>query len=89
MFPGKEIVQPTVVDPISFLSWKDEAFNIWTERWGNLYEVGSQSRKLIEHITNTYLLVNLVDNDYPKENCIWSILDDMFTMKVAIDFELV
>lgn len=22
VFPGKEIVQPTVVDPISFLSWK-------------------------------------------------------------------
>ena len=22
VFPGKEIVQPTVVDPISFMSWK-------------------------------------------------------------------
>ncbi len=22
VFPGKEIIQPTVVDPISFLSWK-------------------------------------------------------------------
>jgi methylenetetrahydrofolate reductase (NADPH) len=22
VFPGKEIVQPTVVDPISFVSWK-------------------------------------------------------------------
>lgn len=22
VFPGKEIVQPTVVDPISFISWK-------------------------------------------------------------------
>lgn len=22
VFPGKEIIQPTVVDPISFVSWK-------------------------------------------------------------------
>ncbi|KEZ41148.1 Methylenetetrahydrofolate reductase 2 [Scedosporium apiospermum] len=26
VFPGKEIVQPTIVESISFLAWKDEAF---------------------------------------------------------------
>ena len=61
--------------------FKDEAFSIWTERWGSLYEPESESRKIIEKIANTYLLVNLVDNDFPKENCIWSLLNEMFDMK--------
>jgi methylenetetrahydrofolate reductase (NADPH) len=27
VFPGMEIIQPTVVDPISFLSWKVNRFH--------------------------------------------------------------
>ncbi|CAF0845192.1 unnamed protein product [Brachionus calyciflorus] len=82
VFPGKEIIQPTVVDPISFVSWKDEAFNIWTDLWGRLYEPNSKSRQLLEHVSNAYLLVNIVDNDFQKENCIWSILNEMLEMKI-------
>ncbi|RNA39112.1 methylenetetrahydrofolate reductase isoform X2 [Brachionus plicatilis] len=81
VFPGKEIVQPTVVDPISFMSWKDESFNIWTDYWGKLYEPNSTSRELLEQISNTYLLVNIVDNEFQKENCIWSILNEMLELK--------
>lgn len=81
VFPGKEVVQPTVVDPISFLSWKDEAFSLWNERWGVLYEPESESRKIIENIQNNYILVNLVDNDYPRETCLWSVLDSLFELK--------
>jgi hypothetical protein len=29
VFPGREIIQPTVVDPMSFRVWKDEAFELW------------------------------------------------------------
>ncbi|CAI8053880.1 Methylenetetrahydrofolate reductase [Geodia barretti] len=29
VFPGMEIIQPTVVDPVSFHIWKDEAFMLW------------------------------------------------------------
>ena len=29
VFPGREVLQPTVVDPISFRVWKDEAFRQW------------------------------------------------------------
>ncbi len=29
VFPGREVIQPTVVDPVSFRSWKDEAFALW------------------------------------------------------------
>ena len=37
VFPGREIVQPTVVDPHSFRAWKDEAFSLWTKRWASAY----------------------------------------------------
>jgi len=39
---------------------------------------GSESRKIIEHIHDTYYLINLVDNDFPKESCLWEILEMMF-----------
>jgi methylenetetrahydrofolate reductase (NADPH) len=55
------------------------------ERWGSLYEPESQSRKLIENVANTYLLVNLVDNDFPKETCIWSLLSEMLQEKEKED----
>lgn len=78
VFPGQEIVQPTVVDPISFKVWKDEAFGLWQEQWGKLYPSESPSRAIIDHICNTYFLVNLVDNQFPKENCLWDVLAAMF-----------
>jgi hypothetical protein len=45
---GQEIVQPTIVDPASFLVWKDEAFALWLSEWGSLYEQGSPSRALLQ-----------------------------------------
>jgi methylenetetrahydrofolate reductase (NADPH) len=77
VFPGREIIQPTVVDPESFLVWKDEAFALWTEQWAKLYPEGSTSRSIIEGISDSYYLVNLVDNDYPKDTILWQILDEM------------
>ena len=68
---------PTV-DPVSFRAWSEEAFALWTKVWGNLYEPESQSRKVIENIATNYYLVNLVDNDFAKGNCIWNLLDDTF-----------
>ncbi|PHT92302.1 hypothetical protein T459_00184 [Capsicum annuum] len=32
VFPAKEIVQPTIFDPASFMVWKDEAFEIWSSK---------------------------------------------------------
>lgn len=81
MFPGREIIQPTVVDPESYLVWKDEAFALWTEQWGNLYPLSSKSREVIESITNTYYLVNIVDNDFPKETCLFELLGKMLNIK--------
>mmetsp|Transcript_3439 Transcript_3439/g.9965 ORF Transcript_3439/g.9965 Transcript_3439/m.9965 type:complete len:600 (-) Transcript_3439:1135-2934(-) len=64
VFPGKEVVQPTVVDKQSFLVWKDEAFQLWTSEWGSLYEEGSASAKLISGIADSWYLVSVVDNDF-------------------------
>nr|ABK92634.1 unknown [Populus trichocarpa] len=64
VFPGKEIIQPTVVDPTSFSVWKDEAFEIWSRGWASLYPEGDPSRTLLEEVQSSYFLVSLVDNDY-------------------------
>ncbi|XP_062212821.1 methylenetetrahydrofolate reductase (NADH) 1 [Phragmites australis] len=64
VFPGKEIIQPTVVDSASFMVWKDEAFEIWTRGWASLFPEGDSSRELLEKVQKGYYLVSLVDNDY-------------------------
>jgi len=64
-FPGREIVQPTVVDPASFMVWKDEAFALWKIHWADSYgEAHGSSKKIIESIHDTYWLVNVVDHNY-------------------------
>ena len=81
VFPGAEVKQPTIVDPISFRAWSEEAFALWTKVWGNLYDEGSKSRQVIDHIATNYYLVNLVDNDFPKGSCIWNLIEDTFDRK--------
>lgn len=38
-------------------------------------------REVIESIGKTYYLVNLVDNDFPKGNCLFNVLDDAFSRR--------
>uniref|UniRef100_A0A8C6V3S9 Methylenetetrahydrofolate reductase (NADPH) n=1 Tax=Neogobius melanostomus TaxID=47308 RepID=A0A8C6V3S9_9GOBI len=83
IFPGREIVQPTVVDPVSFMFWKDEAFALWIEQWAKLYEDESPSRMIIKYIHDNYFLVNLVDNDFPLDSCLWQVIEDMFELLVT------
>ncbi|OWA51199.1 Methylenetetrahydrofolate reductase [Hypsibius exemplaris] len=77
VFPGREIIQPTVVDPVSFRCWKDEAFALWHEQWCYIYPVGSHSREILEEIRSTFFLVNLVDNEFPLESCLWDLLGEV------------
>lgn len=58
VFPGKEIVQPTIVETISFLAWKDEAFRLGTD-WAKCHSASSPSRHLIDKIMDTWYLVNI------------------------------
>ena len=81
VFPGREIIQPTIVDPEAFKHWSTEAFGLWTEQWAKLYDAESESRRIITTITDTYLLVNLVDNDFPRGNCLFEVIEDMLSRK--------
>lgn len=51
VFPAQEIVQPTVVDPASFMVWKDEAFELWSRGWANVYPDPDPSRTLLQQVT--------------------------------------
>ncbi|KAF8912003.1 methylenetetrahydrofolate reductase-domain-containing protein [Gymnopilus junonius] len=75
IFPGQEIVQTTIIERESFLSWKDEAFSIWSE-WASFYRPNSGERKLLEGIRNNRWLVSIVHHDYKDPNGLWSFLFD-------------
>ena len=75
VFPGKEIMQPTIVDTRSFLIWKDEAFGLWMSDWASIYEEKSASFKLLKEIYETYYLVNIVDNNYVDSNLLKKLLN--------------
>ena len=75
VFPGKEIMQPTIVDTRSFLIWKDEAFSLWIDDWANIYDAKSKSYKLLNDIYNTFYLVNIVDNNFVDGNMLKHILE--------------
>ncbi|RPD64121.1 methylenetetrahydrofolate reduct [Lentinus tigrinus ALCF2SS1-7] len=70
VFPGKEIVQPTIVEAISFMAWKDEAYELGRQ-WAKLYDPDSPTRKLIDGIMDSYYLVNVVHNDFKKPEAIF------------------
>ncbi|KAJ3217154.1 hypothetical protein HDU67_008374 [Dinochytrium kinnereticum] len=72
VFPGQEIVQPTVVDPVSFMAWKDEAFELWA-KWAELYPAGSKSMETINGIYGNWFLMNVVDNDFKKPEGVFEI----------------
>ena len=64
VWPNKEIIQPTIVDPTSFLVWKKEAFRLWIDQWACIYQEESRAYNLIYDIHDTFFLVNVVDNNY-------------------------
>jgi methylenetetrahydrofolate reductase (NADPH) len=58
IFASKEVIQPTIVETISFLAWKDEAFGLG-EDWAKCHTHDSPSRKLIQGIMDEWYLVNI------------------------------
>eukprot|EP01089_Gocevia_fonbrunei_P019339 TRINITY_DN6822_c0_g1_i2.p1 TRINITY_DN6822_c0_g1~~TRINITY_DN6822_c0_g1_i2.p1 ORF type:complete len:381 (-),score=95.39 TRINITY_DN6822_c0_g1_i2:4-1146(-) len=80
VFPGKEIIQPTVVDPDAFTVWKDESFGLWKSQWAKVYETDSDSQALINKIHDTYYLIAVVDNNFISGN-IFSIFDELIAAK--------
>ena len=49
-FPNKEILQPTVFDPDTFIVWSQEAFQLWTKSWASLYNDESESAALLYEV---------------------------------------
>ncbi|KAL5253488.1 hypothetical protein ACHWQZ_G013320 [Mnemiopsis leidyi] len=77
VFPGREIIQPTIADYKTFLIWKDEAFALWMEKWGKLYEGSGESKKVLEDIVDDLYLICLVDNDFVEGTGLWQFLDEV------------
>lgn len=78
MFANCTDASPLPRTNISGYCPQDEAFALWIEQWAKLYEDESPSRMIIKYIHDNYFLVNLVDNDFPLDNCLWQVIDDMF-----------
>lgn len=76
IFPGQEVLQPTIVEKVSFLAWKDEVYRI-AEEWSSIFEEGGESKNIIKSIINDYALVNIVDNDYVGNDKIFGLLKDL------------
>lgn len=81
VFPGKEIVQPTIVESISFLAWRDEAFRLGVD-WAHCFETASRSRALLDKIMDEWYLVNIVNNDFHDNDTLF----DLFKGLDASDF---
>lgn len=64
VFPGREVKQPTVVDPAAFLAWRDEAFVLWGEAWAGIYEADSDAREHLEAMRDECFLLCVVDDDF-------------------------
>jgi methylenetetrahydrofolate reductase (NADPH) len=58
VFPGKEIVQPTIVETVSFLAWKDEFYRLG-QQWANCHAAASPSRYVIQDVVDTWYLLNI------------------------------
>ncbi|RYP15538.1 hypothetical protein DL765_005657 [Monosporascus sp. GIB2] len=76
VFPGKEIVQPTIVESISFLAWRDEAYRLGKD-WAHCYDPNSPSRVLIDKIMDEWYLVNIVNNDFHQPRTIFELFEGL------------
>lgn len=75
IFPNREVLQPTILDPYIFKTWwKDEAFGVWSNEWGEVYARDSESFALLQNIRSSYYLVNVLENDFVEGN-----LEKVFT----------
>ncbi|RDA86606.1 hypothetical protein CP532_5971 [Ophiocordyceps camponoti-leonardi (nom. inval.)] len=73
VFPGKEIVTPTIIEEVSFRAWSEEAFGIWGE-WARVYGRGTASEKLLSGIREDYWLVNIIHHEFLEPDALWDLL---------------
>ncbi|KAI1452920.1 MTHFR-domain-containing protein [Annulohypoxylon moriforme] len=73
VFPGKEIITPTIIEEVSFRAWSEEAYGIFAE-WAQVYGKGSESEKLLENARADSWLVNIIHHDYVDKDALWNLL---------------
>lgn len=73
VFPGQEIVQPTMIEEESFKAWCQEAFAIWAE-WELLFPIKSPSRNLLHQIGEQRWLMTVVHHQYKQHDALWDFL---------------
>ncbi|KAI8965720.1 MTHFR-domain-containing protein [Daldinia sp. FL1419] len=73
VFPGKEIITPTIIEEVSFRAWSEEAFGIFAE-WAQIYGKGSESEKLLEKARADSWLVNIIHHDFIDQDALWRLL---------------
>jgi methylenetetrahydrofolate reductase (NADPH) len=87
VFPGKEIIQSTIIEQESFLTWKVCVFvDIWAcllsdltqdeafsiwTDWASQFPPNSQERQLLEDIRDTRWLVNVTHHDFKDPGALW------------------
>lgn len=89
VFPGEEILQPTIVEKISFLAWKDEVYKLIQE-WIKIFqsdfvkdanitkEDAEAFVKLMTDFNNDYVLCNVVNNNFIDDNqTIFKLIDEL------------
>ncbi|KAJ2356821.1 methylenetetrahydrofolate reductase 1 [Coemansia erecta] len=72
VFPGRAVVQPTLIDKMSFLAWRAEAFQTWRE-WAAMFAHDSDEARFLLKTADECWLVNVVDNDYKQSDSIWEL----------------
>ncbi|EEQ29403.1 methylenetetrahydrofolate reductase (NAD(P)H) met13 [Microsporum canis] len=82
IFASKEVIQPTIVETVSFLAWKDEAYRLGDD-WAKCHDASSPSRKIIQNTMDTWYLFNIVNNDFHKTHDIF----DLFKGLVLKDLD--
>ncbi|KAI1802298.1 MTHFR-domain-containing protein [Daldinia bambusicola] len=73
VFPGKEIITPTIIEEVSFRAWSEEAFGIFGE-WAQIYGKGSDTEKLLEQAKADSWLVNIIHHDFVDKDALWRLL---------------
>jgi methylenetetrahydrofolate reductase (NADPH) len=74
VFPGKEIITPTIIEEVSFRAWAEEAFGIWAE-WGRVYVgKGSESKGVLEAVKGDVWLVNVIHHGFVEGEALWELL---------------
>jgi methylenetetrahydrofolate reductase (NADPH) len=73
VFPGKEIITPTIIEEVSFRAWSEEAFKIWGE-WSRAYGRGHETEAFLSRVKADYWLVNIIHHDFVDENALWDLL---------------